>query len=225
MSETEQVSEGTEPVQGPAELTPLEKLNAEFSAIVPGDISKGAAYIVDHPEEFGYYWGFEMVRGRKEPKDPLLDLRKDAPRIWIKPEQVLLFVKTWGVEILAKTAKGTSIDVNCERIDRDTLLANRSTSNRTLQEKLVTSILLGITVRTGFVKTVVVNQFVANDASTHATAAEALAHNVKLAEAAKTDPAEFLAECVDREWDVDKARKLLSFMTVEQARTFLESGM
>lgn len=206
-------------------MTLLEKLNADFAAIVPGDITKGAKYIADHPAEYGIVWGYEPVQGRVTKGGPLVVLSKTAPRLWVNPEQVLLFVKTFGPEILSKSAKGTSLDVKSEGIDRETLLANRGTSVEQLKEKLVNSILFSISARGG-----VTLKFVDNEGTSWGTAEEAKASNVRLAKiadlAAKVaeveEKAEFLGEVSDRGGDVEKARQLIGIVSVTQARTIME---
>ena len=170
-------------------------------AVAGGDTSKGAAYIAAHPAEFGFSVGFGQVSGRLTKGGDLLVLRKDAPRIVVTPEQVPLFIATFGTALVSKAINGTSIDVSCERIARDTLIDDRSVSNATLLEKMVTSILLGVIVRGlfcfFFVFVVVGVEFTDKHAA-----------DVAAVESDKSKAAAFLAMCSDQGVDSETARSL-----------------
>jgi hypothetical protein len=114
-----------------------------------GDKSKGAKYIAAHPEEYGFSWGSGAIaKGAGKDK---VTLREDCPHIVIPEtlEQLNLFVRTFGAVFVAKGLNGTSVKVQCDRVNRDTLEKNRKVTNDELREKIVSSILLGVIVRSG----------------------------------------------------------------------------
>ena len=177
----------------------------EVSEIVPGDVSKGAKYIAEHPEEFGIGWTFGPISGRLSKGGDLLVLSKNAPRIVVEPDQVPLFLATFGTSIVAKALNGTSIDVSCERVVRDMLVKNRSAKNEELQEKLVLSVLLGVITRTVGTRT----KFVGADGKEYDTldaARKAVAVDTKESQVAKA--AAFLEMCAENGVDSEVARNM-----------------
>lgn len=175
--------------------------NTSATPIVPGDLTKGAAYIASHLAEYGATWEFAPVSGRLTKGGDLVLLRKDCPRIVVNPDQVPLFLATFGTAIIAKAINGTSIDVSCERIGRDALVADRSVTNQTLQERMVTSILLGVIVRGPVsTKTVYVVDGVEFTDKNAADAARVKSDSDRAAA--------FLAMCSDNGVDAETARAL-----------------
>lgn len=119
---------------------------AELSEIVAGDKSKGAKYIAEHPAEFGFAWG-EGAIGRGVGKD-YVELKADCPHIENPPELLLTFIKTFGGALVSKGLGGTSVKVQCDRVNRDTVDKNLAVKTSELREKIVSSILLGVITRT-----------------------------------------------------------------------------
>jgi hypothetical protein len=171
-------------------MTQNQEVN-ESPKIQAGDKSKGAKYIAEHPEEYGFIWESGAVEGRLTKNGDLVELRKDAPKVNVRADQIELFMATFGPEQLAKAFNGVSPTVTCQRIARDTLIANRSTTNEQLKEKIVLSLLLNVIVR-GPATVKEVRKFVANDGSEHDTLDKALAHNKSLI-ASTSDNAKFAA--------------------------------
>lgn len=135
-------------------------LREKFGELTPGNPAKGARYIADHPEEFGFSWGNgEIGKGTKK---NYVSLRKDCPHIDVSPYNVPLFLATFGPKLVSDRLKGQSIKVACDRVNRDTLDKARSTSNETLKEKIVATVLLGQTTRTVYERIVTKTKWVVN---------------------------------------------------------------
>ena len=119
--------------------------------IIAGDKSKGAKYIAEHPEEYGFTWEFGKL-GRGTGKD-YVEYATDFPHVFVKPEQVPLFVASFGPGLVAQAINGTSIKVSCDRVNRESYDKNNRVGETELKEKLVSSVLLKVITRSGFATT------------------------------------------------------------------------
>lgn len=178
--------------------------NGVLTSVVSGDVSKGARYIADHPREFGFNWEYAAVSGSLTEGGEKVLLRKNAPKIFFTAELLPLFVATFGYTFLAKGMNGTSTVVSCQRIARDSIIADSGITNETLQERMVSSILLGVIVRGGGST----RTFVALDGSEHKTSEAAQAHNKAQAPNDTEKQAAFLAAAVDRGMSYDAAKEM-----------------
>ena len=124
----------------------LEWIKKALAACIPGDRAKGAKYVAEHPEEFGFKWGSGAVGKGVGPA--YRELRDNAPHIEIPPTKLPLFMATWGPEKISDGLKGQSYKVACDRINRDTIEKAKATSNDVLKEMIVRSVLYGMVTRT-----------------------------------------------------------------------------
>src|SRR4051812_10978605 len=116
----------------------LDWLKTKLSEITVGDRKKGAKYVAENPEEFGFSWGSgEIGKGTGE---SYRSLRKDCPHIVVSAYNLPLFLATWGPKLVSDRLKGQSIKVACDRVNRDTLEKARSTTNDQLKERIVLSV-------------------------------------------------------------------------------------
>lgn len=128
----------------------LEQNNTQ-PTIIPGDKSKGAKYIAEHPAEFGFTWDTGKL-GRGTGKD-YVEYNADFPHVVVKPEQVALFVASFGPALVSSAINGTSIKVSCDRVNRESYDKNNRIGLAELREKLVSSVLLKVITRSGFTTT------------------------------------------------------------------------
>jgi hypothetical protein len=178
---------------------------SENNEVVGGDVSLGAAHIAKNPWDYGFQWSDGPISGRLSKGGDLVLLRKECPRIEVRPDQVPMFLATFGTAIVAKAINGTSIDVTCERIARDMLVKDRSVTDAQLKERMVASALLGVITRTVGTKT----KFVGVDGKEYDTleaAQAAVAGNTKAEQVAKAQA--FLAMCQENGVDAEVARNL-----------------
>jgi len=165
-----------------------------------GDKSKGAKYIAEHSEEYGFTWKTGKL-GRGTGKD-YVEYNMDFPYIDIAPEQVLLFVASFGPGIVSDALGGTSIKVSTDRVNRAQYDKNNKVTLDELKVALVTSVLLKVVQRGGFV-----TKFVDAEGNVYASKADldkaiANAAKMKAIEAA----AAFLEMASDNNIPADVAR-------------------
>ena len=190
--------------------------NEQEKGVVAGDKTKGAKYIAEHPEEYGFTWDTGAL-GRGTGVD-YKELRADCPWINVKPEQVTLFTLTFGSAFIADVLKGQSIKVRCDRVNRAAIEKDGKITTEQLREKLVTSILLQMITRSGFATTkyVVNGQVFASQQDADKFAANA--ERIKQLESAQA----FLAMAADNGIDPVVTRNMakqqwpLAFMKDEQ---------
>jgi hypothetical protein len=176
---------------------------ASMTEIVAGDKGKGPKYIAEHPEEFGFAWG-EGAIGKGVGKD-YVELKGDCPHIENPPELLLTFVKSFGAALVSKGLNGTSIKVQCDRVNRDTVDKNMAVKASELKEKIVSSILLGVITRTfsaPVTKYVVAGQVFTNQADADKFTANA--EKIRQLEAAGA----FLAMAAENGIDMTVARSM-----------------
>ena len=125
----------------------IESLRAALAEMIPGDKSKGAKYIAEHPEEFGFTWKTGKL-GRGSGKD-YVEYNYDFPYIEVDEKNVLLFLASFGPAILSDAIGGTSIKVSTDRVNRAAYDKDNKISQESLKEKLVSSVLLKVVTRTG----------------------------------------------------------------------------
>jgi len=157
------------------EMTPIQTAWETIKA-VGGDKSKGAKYIADHPWDYGFSWKLGKL-GRGTGKD-YVEYNMDFPYIDISPEQVLLFVASFGPSIVSDALGGTSIKVSTDRVNRAQYDKNNKVTLDELKVALVTSVLLKVVSRGGFV-----TKFVDAEGNAYTSKADldkALANNAKM---------------------------------------------
>lgn len=114
---------------------------------IGGDKSKGAKYIAEHPEEFGFSWKTGKL-GRGSGKD-YVEYNYDFPYIDIQEKDVYLFLASFGPALFSDALGGTSIKVVTDRVNRAAYDKDNKISQDALKEKLVSSALLKVVVRSG----------------------------------------------------------------------------
>lgn len=112
-----------------------------------GDKTKGAKYIAEHPEEYGFEWKTGKL-GRGSGKD-YVEYNIDFPYPEVSPENVLLFLASFGPELVSAGMGGTSIKVSSDRVNRAAYDNDRMVSMDALKEKQVSSVLLKVVTRSG----------------------------------------------------------------------------
>lgn len=114
---------------------------------IGGDKSKGAKYIAENPEEFGFSWKSGKL-GRGSGKD-YVEYNYDFPYIEVEPKDVLLFVASFGPALVSDALGGTSIKVSTDRVNRAAYDKDNTISEAKLKELLVSSVLLKVVTRSG----------------------------------------------------------------------------
>lgn len=125
----------------------IESLRQALATLTPGDKSKGAKYIAEHPEEFGFEWKSGKL-GRGSGKD-YVEYNTNFPYIEISPENVLLFLASFGPALISDGLGGTSIKVSTDRVNRAAYDKDNTVTEAALREKLVSSVLLKVVTRSG----------------------------------------------------------------------------
>ena len=115
--------------------------------LIGGDKAKGAKYIAEHPEEFGFAWGSGKL-GRGVGKD-YVEYNYDFPFIEIAEENVYKFLASFGPALFSESLKGTSIKVKTDRVNRAEYDKNKQITVAALREKLVSAVLLQVITRSG----------------------------------------------------------------------------
>lgn len=168
-----------------------------------GDKSKGAKYIAEHPDEFGYTWETGKL-GRGTGKD-YVEYNMDFPWINVKPEQVLLFVASFGPAIVSDALGGTSIKVSTDRVNRAQYDKNNKVTLDELKQALVTSVLLKVVTRSGGTVTKFVdakgNVYASKDAMDKASANQAKIDAIEAAQ-------KFMAMAAENNIDAAMAREM-----------------
>lgn len=116
-------------------------------ATLAGDKSKGAKYIAEHPEEFGFAWGSGKL-GRGVGKD-YVEYNYDFPYIDTDKMDVYKFLASFGPALFSDSLGGTSIKVKTDRVNRAEYDKNKQITVEAMREKLVSSVLLQVITRTG----------------------------------------------------------------------------
>lgn len=126
-----------------------EQTQTETQIVLPkgGDKSKGAKYIAEHPEEFGFSWKTGKL-GRGSGKD-YVEYNYDFPYIEVSEQNVLLFLASFGPALVSDALGGTSIKVSTDRVNRAAYDKDNKISEAKLKELLVSSVLLKVITRSG----------------------------------------------------------------------------
>ena len=183
------------------EATPIQTAWETIKA-VGGDKSKGAKWIADHPWDYGFSWKMGKL-GRGTGKD-YVEYNMEFPYIDIAPDQLLLFVASFGPAIVSDALGGTSIKVSTDRVNRAQYDKNNKVTLDELKIALVTSVLLKVVTRGGFVTKFVDakgNVYTSKDAMDKASANQAKIDAIEAAQ-------KFMAMAAENNIDASMAREM-----------------
>jgi hypothetical protein len=173
---------------------------------VGGDKAKGAKYIAEHPEEFGFSWKTGKL-GRGVGKD-YVEYNVDFPFPNIEEKDVYLFLASFGPALFSGALGGSSIKVTSDRVNR-TEYDNNVVSMETLKIRNVESVLLKVASRGGGTVTKYVDAKGVEYRS-KADLDKAVANQAKID--ALTAAAAFMAQASDNNIDPTVAREMAKVM-------------